>query len=620
MVNIIQRWLAGGLFLLLLFGWPQATLAEPVVTIVDNGDPTNRVDLVVLGDGYTAGEMSKYANDVQQFIQGLFAQDPFKEYQGFFNVHRVDVISNESGADHPELNPPVFRDTAFDATYNCFGGIQRALCVNNSKVLTIVSNSLSPSQRDIILVIVNDPEYGGTGGGVVVVSTNSAVVELILHETGHSFGLLADEYGGPPPPDCNASFEPFEPNATKETQRPLIKWGHWIDPSTSIPTRNMLPGIPGLYEGAKYCDNGLFRPTFNSKMRTLGPPFEQVNTEQLVKRIYNLVSPIDASEPSGSTVTLTQGQNETFGVQVPQPSTHSLEIAWKVDGQTLGTSADFTLISSSLTLGSHAVEVTVSDPTPLVRNDSAGVLEESQIWSVNVITGSTHTLTITSGPSGTPNPVASGGTASLSVSAVDSLGHGLSYAWTASCPTLGSSGSFTNPNLQAPTWTASPNTTGSQQTCTIQVTVSDSQGLSQVGSYAQGVATMSTSPTAAVALNGSGFHTGQTITYQATLIPGSAPTQVDIYLGCLLPDGVTFLSLVLQPQAGIATTAGPSPIPFMAGVTLTEALMVPFSYMFKGTEPVGKYVTYAGLAVAGSDPFQPANQLSLGVQAFQFTP
>src|SRR3990172_2840918 len=203
MVNTIQRWLAEGLFLLLLFGWPQALLAEPVVTILNNGDPTNRVDLVVLGDGYTAGEMSKYANDVQQFIQGLFAQDPFKEYQGFFNVHRVDVISNESGADHPELNPPVFRDTAFDTTYDC-AGIQRLLCVNPSKVLTVVSNSLASSQRDLLLVIVNDPAYGGSGGTPAVASTNPLAVELILHETGHSFGLLADEYGGPPPPDCNA--------------------------------------------------------------------------------------------------------------------------------------------------------------------------------------------------------------------------------------------------------------------------------------------------------------------------------------------------------------------------------------------------------------------------------
>jgi hypothetical protein len=100
----------------------------------------------------------------------------------------------------------------------------------------------------------------------------------------------------------------------------------------------------------------------------------------------------------------------------------------------------------------------------------------------------THTLTVTCDPSGTPNSVGSGGTANLNVAAVDSLGHPLTYAWTADCPAaLVGDGSFNNAALQTPTWTAPQNTTGSQQNCTIQVTVSDGQGLTQSPSYAQGV-------------------------------------------------------------------------------------------------------------------------------------
>lgn len=108
-----------------------------------------------------------------------------------------------------------------------------------------------------------------------------------------------------------------------------------------------------------------------------------------------------------------------------------------------------------------------------------------------------HTLTITSPASGGPNPVASGSTASLSVTAVDSVStHTLSYAWTVSCPTLPSNGSFSNPNVQNPAWTAPVNTTGNQQNCTIQVTITDGQALSQQSSFSQGVSTMvSTVPT-----------------------------------------------------------------------------------------------------------------------------
>ena len=137
--------IGGALFLLLLIGSPHEALEAAAVTIVNNGDPANRVDLAILGDGYTADELGKYADDVQQVVQSLFAEEPFREYQRYFNVHRIDVISNESGADHPERNPSVFRDTALDATYNC-AGIQRLICVNVSKclrLLPVVSHLLS---------------------------------------------------------------------------------------------------------------------------------------------------------------------------------------------------------------------------------------------------------------------------------------------------------------------------------------------------------------------------------------------------------------------------------------------------------------------------------------------
>jgi len=103
-------------------------------------------------------------------------------------------------------------------------------------------------------------------------------------------------------------------------------------------------------------------------------------------------------------------------------------------------------------------------------------------------TGATHALTITNPPSGIPNPVASGETANLNVAANDTLGHDLTYAWTADCPAaLVGEGSFNNAALPNPTWTAPANTTGSQQNCTLQVTVSDGQGLSESPSYAQGI-------------------------------------------------------------------------------------------------------------------------------------
>ena len=369
---------------LLLFCGLSVVWAEPVTVIRDNGDSANRVDMVILGDGYTAGELDQYAADVETFVETLFAQEPFKEYQRYFNVHRIDVVSTESGADHPERTPPTFKDTAFDATYNC-AGIQRLICVDASKVNDVLTTSVSPDRRDVVLVIVNDPEYGGSGGAIAVASVNSAAVEVILHELGHSFGLLADEYGGPPPPFCNSAVEPPEPNATMETQRERIKWAVWIELGTPIPTPGPTVAEPGLYEGAKYCDTGLFRPTDNSKMRSLDQPFEQINSEQLVKRVYNLASPIDGTEPTDSIIALGEGQSRTFRVETPEPLTHALEIVWRIDGQPVATGNDFTLSSADVSPGSHTVEVTVSDPTPLVRSDPAQVLRDTRGWDVSVI-------------------------------------------------------------------------------------------------------------------------------------------------------------------------------------------------------------------------------------------
>ncbi|HEX8146367.1 MAG TPA: M64 family metallopeptidase [Pyrinomonadaceae bacterium] len=358
----------------------RAAAAEPVQTVVNNGDPANRVDIVILGDGYTAAELSKYQSDVQQFVQLMFEQEPLREYQRFFNVHRIDVTSAESGSDHPENN--TFRNTAFDSAYNC-SGIQRLICANIGKVETVLSNSVAPAQRDLVIVVVNDATYGGSGGSVAIASTHPSAVELVLHESGHTFGLLADEYTDSPPA-CNNTSEPVQANVTRQTARAAIKWNAWIEVTTALPTFSTQPGLVGLYEGARYCTTGLYRPTYNSKMRALGRPYEQVNSEQLVRRVYNRVSPVDSFAPSNRSLSLTTAQSQTFGVATPAPLTHALAVSWAVDGQPAGTSASLTVNMGALGAGQHTVEATVRDETTFVRSDPEQLLTERVNWLVDV--------------------------------------------------------------------------------------------------------------------------------------------------------------------------------------------------------------------------------------------
>ena len=298
--------------LIILTGLTRAS-AEPYQTIINNGSPQNRVDIAVLGDGYTAAQLAQYQSNVQQFFQGVFAQEPYREYQRYYNVHRIDVTSIQSGADHPERVPPVFVDTALDATYNC-GNI-------STPDLRQYDQSKSDYCRESACRTFRCHSRDGQRYRIrrlrAVRSRSLRFilrrVELILHEVGHSFGLLADEYAGGGP-SCNPNIEPSEPNATRETNRALIKWNAWIDMATPIPTTTTTNGIPGLYVGSKYCDTGLYRPTYNNKMRVLGVPFEQINTEQHVKRIHAFVSPIDASAPAGTNVSMTTVQTQPFSI------------------------------------------------------------------------------------------------------------------------------------------------------------------------------------------------------------------------------------------------------------------------------------------------------------------
>jgi Right handed beta helix region len=123
---------------------------------------------------------------------------------------------------------------------------------------------------------------------------------------------------------------------------------------------------------------------------------------------------------------------------------------------------------------------------------------------------------------------------------------------------------------------------------------------------------------AAVELNGSTFETGDIVTYHATVNPGLAQTPVDIYFGIRLPDG-TLLSFVEEQPGVVGIVIGSTPVPFRANVTAVP-LALPFEHEFGAFDQAGTYLAYAGLALAGSDPFLLANQVSLAVEPLLFTP
>ncbi|MEO0560355.1 MAG: M64 family metallopeptidase, partial [Bacteroidota bacterium] len=247
--------------------------ASTVQRLFGDGDSGNRIDLLVVGDGYTRAEQATFFADATGVASAFLDIRPYLEYKPAFNATALFVASAESGADQPNSGSCVGNgqmvDTAFDATY-CTSNIDRLLTVNSSKVYTAAA---AMPEWDLILVIVNDTKYGGAGGGISVISMHNQAVDLARHEVGHTFGGLADEYTYGTPRSCTEPNCP--PNVTPSPQRAALKWAPWVDASTPLPT----PDSPayndavGAFEGAYYTTTGMYRPHRNCMMRALGVPF-----------------------------------------------------------------------------------------------------------------------------------------------------------------------------------------------------------------------------------------------------------------------------------------------------------------------------------------------------------
>jgi hypothetical protein len=120
-------------------------------------------------------------------------------------------------------------------------------------------------------------------------------------------------------------------------------------------------------------------------MRSLGQPFEEINEEQLILRVYNRVSPIDAAHPSAASVTVPSLDTLSLSVQPVQPAAHALTTAWYVDGTFRSQGNALAFQTAGLGVGSsHSVTAVTADPTAMVRQDPAGLVTDSRTWSVSI--------------------------------------------------------------------------------------------------------------------------------------------------------------------------------------------------------------------------------------------
>ena len=372
-----------GLLFVLFSLLATTTSSAQFTTVINNGESGNRVDIVFVGDGYRASEIeSTYASDVNDTVDFFFNSsiNPFPRYKNFFNVHRVNVVSNESGADDP--NNGIEVDTALDASYN-IGGTDRCLYFNTGKANTAVANALSGTSIDIDMRLgaVNSAKYGGCGGSWAVWSAANAQAQGIsVHEIGHSFAGLADEYyfSG----SVYTGVEPGEVNVTADINSG--KWDRWVgyeDPETNI-------GEIGYYEGGRYNEEGIWRPSQNSMMRSLNRPFDAISRERLIQEIYEEVDPLDDFLSAGTYLS-----GDTLWVETVDESVFNVE--WFVDGVSRGVLGESVAIDSlGLATGNYNVEARAYDAILDYSNTGSALdwwrladtssLQQSANWSIQV--------------------------------------------------------------------------------------------------------------------------------------------------------------------------------------------------------------------------------------------
>jgi len=239
--------------------------------ILVNGSTTNKYDIVFIGDGFTVNQQDSFNNVVNQAIESLRNLAPYKDLMCSFNIWRVNVVSTESGIDHPVSN--IFRNTELDCRYGDTSRREAERCITtNSPGKCLEAAGYAPG-ADAIFVLCNDAQYGGCSGSIVFSSISPGFAGTVTHELGHKIGLLADEYtcyvcNGSDNNRAYTGTEPDAVNLTINTNRATIKWRNFIDSTTPLPTTVDSPlGVVGLWAGGGYYGTGIFHPQKNCQMR-----------------------------------------------------------------------------------------------------------------------------------------------------------------------------------------------------------------------------------------------------------------------------------------------------------------------------------------------------------------
>jgi hypothetical protein len=353
-------------------------------TLQYKGKSDRLINVVIMGDGYTANEQTNFISDAKSLFSYIYTQSPWSNYSNYFNAFAIRVISEQSGTKHPNnvsdcksASPPVpvsSPNTFFGCSFDSYNIHRLVVPTNISNIVKVLSSQFP--NYDQVLVISNSPYYGGSGGTFATSTIQKSSPEILAHEMAHSFASLADEYY------AGDQYAAEKPNMTKQTNPTLAKWKNWMGVNEV-----------GIF---MHCCGGnsaqWYKPHQGCKMQYLGMAYCSVCQEAIVEKIHALVNPVMSYQP----VTLNINSNNQFIdfklSEIIKPVPNTLNIKWELDGIKIRSRVDSVKIDQNLlSKGIHTLTATVTDTTSLVRTDNHSTKHYSLVsWKINKTATAVH--------------------------------------------------------------------------------------------------------------------------------------------------------------------------------------------------------------------------------------
>jgi len=346
------------------------TFKFPVDTLIKTGPLKRRINVVILPDGYTEADMPKFKTDANSYITYLLTKPPFDKYKAYFNFYTITVPSAESGISHPgnandedpkSTQPVETKNTYFGSTFDV-GKIHRLVAITKASNFTNVMATNFPAY-DLAFMITNTIYYGGSGGNPSTFTTNGSANEIGVHEMGHTFVNLADEYwpgGGREVANMSADKNPL-----------TNRWRNWLNTPNIDIFDHSSPGQIWAKPSKGTC-----------RMEFLNKEFCNVCREGFVEKILSLVGPIEGQLPTENAVVLGD-VNTTFSLNLLKPIPNSLQVEWFLDGKSISGQEQVKLSAASMPNPTAKLLAAVYDSTYFSRNTGRKLKPYTVEWTLS---------------------------------------------------------------------------------------------------------------------------------------------------------------------------------------------------------------------------------------------